>query len=75
MGAITDENSRKTSLKLDFLDNDGKYEATIYRDANNADWQINPEAYVIEKRIVTYKNTLELYLAKGGGCAVSFVKL
>ncbi len=75
LGAITDENSRKTSLKLDFLDDNAKYEATIYQDAENADWQTNPAAYKIEKKIVTNKNTLELSLAKGGGCAVSFVKL
>jgi glucan 1,4-alpha-glucosidase len=75
LGAITDENSRKTSLKLDFLDDNAKYEATIYKDAENADWQTNPAAYKIEKRIVSNKNILELNLAKGGGCAVSFVKL
>lgn len=75
LGAITDENSRKTSLKLDFLEENEKYEATIYRDADNADWHTNPAAYKIEKRVVTHKNLLELRLAKGGGCAVSFIKL
>ena len=75
LGAITDENSRKTRVKLDFLEDNGKYEATIYQDTEKADWQTNPEAYRIEKRIVTHKDTLELQLAKGGGCAVSFIKL
>jgi hypothetical protein len=57
------------------LDENAKYEAIIYKDAANADWQTNPEAYKIEKRIVTKNDIIELGLAKGGGCAISFVKL
>ena len=75
LGAITDENSRSTTLKLDFLEDNAKYETTIYRDADNADWQTNPEAYIIEKRVLTNRNALALRLAKGGGCAISFMKL
>ena len=75
LGAITDENARKSTIKLDFLDENARYEATIYKDAADADWQKNPEAYKIEKRIVTNKDVLDLRLAKGGGCAVSLIKL
>jgi hypothetical protein len=74
LGAITDENGRTTQLSLDFLEEGAAYQATIYRDADNADWQTNPEAYSIEKMTVTNKNKLNLRLAKGGGCAVSFIK-
>jgi hypothetical protein len=74
LGAITDENSRSTQLPLDFLEEGATYQATIYRDADKADWQTNPEAYSIEKMTVTNKNKLNLRLAKGGGCAVSFIK-
>ncbi|QHV99650.1 glycoside hydrolase family 97 protein [Spirosoma endbachense] len=73
-GAITDENSRDLSLSLSFLDSGNTYEATIYRDAANTDWQTNPETYLIEKKTVTAKTTLPLHLAKGGGCAIQFVK-
>ncbi len=75
LGAITDENSRKTTIKLDFLDNNATYQATIYRDSPTANWQTNPESYVIETITVTNQSTLNLQLAKGGGCAVSFVKM
>ncbi len=75
LGAITDENTRKSTIKLGFLEGNAKYEATIYQDTEKSDWQTNPEAYKIEKRILTNKDVLELKLAKGGGCAVSFVKL
>jgi glucan 1,4-alpha-glucosidase len=58
-------------LALDFLDAGRKYEATIYRDAANADWEKNPEAYVIEKKRVDNSSVLRLVLAPGGGTAVS----
>jgi len=75
IGAITDENARKTTIKLDFLDENARYEATIYQDAADADWKTNPEAYKIEKKVVTKKDALNLSLAKGGGCAISLIKL
>jgi hypothetical protein len=74
VGAITDENSRDLPLSLDFLEPGKAYEATIYRDAAEADWQTKPEAYVIEKKSVTAKTKLKIHLAKGGGCAIRFVK-
>ncbi len=70
LGAITDENSRVAEWSLDFLTAGKKYEAIIYRDADNSDWQTNPEAYVIEKKIVTSKSKLKVQLAKSGGCAI-----
>ena len=74
VGAITDENSRNLPLSLDFLEPGKTYEAVIYRDAPNADWQTNPEAYVIEKKSVTAKTMLPISLAKGGGCAIEFIR-
>ena len=75
LGAITDENARKTTIKLDFLEENISYEATIYQDADDADWKTKPDAYKIEKKIVTKKDVLNLSLAKGGGCAISLMKL
>ncbi|NBB22209.1 glycoside hydrolase family 97 protein [Runella sp. CRIBMP] len=75
LGAISDENRRTTALPLNFLEEGATYQATIYRDGENADWQTNPAAYTIEKMTVTNKTTLNLRLAKGGGCAVSFRKI
>lgn len=71
IGAITDENSRTAVIPLNFLDKGKKYLATIYRDADNADWKSNPEAYKIEKFIVTGATVLKLKLANGGGAALS----
>jgi glucan 1,4-alpha-glucosidase len=73
IGAITDENSRSASIPLDFLDKNKKYVATIYRDADNANWKTNPEAYKIESFIVDNKTQLMIKLAEGGGAAVSIL--
>lgn len=70
LGAITDENSRIAEWSLDFLTAGKKYEAIIYRDADNSDWQTDPEAYVIEKKTVTSRSKLKIKLAKSGGCAI-----
>lgn len=75
LGAITDENGRNFILQPDFLDDDKWYYATIYRDADNAHWRTNPEAYVIEKKIVYNGAVINLKLAPGGGTAISFVSL
>jgi len=75
LGAITDENKRQSNVPLTFLDKGVKYTATIYRDGENADWKTNPEAYIIDKKIVTRSSSLKLYLAPGGGAAVSLIPL
>ncbi|MCL6494961.1 MAG: glycoside hydrolase family 97 protein [Ignavibacterium sp.] len=73
VGAITDENSREFEIALDFLDN-GNYEATLYLDAEDAHWELNPMSYRIEKKIVSKNDRLKIYLAEGGGCAISLIK-
>jgi len=73
LGAITDENPRKTSIKLDFLDKDKNYIATIYQDGKNADWQKDPINYIIITKKVDSNSNLNLILAPGGGTAISFV--
>jgi hypothetical protein len=74
IGAITDENAREFNIKLDFLD-DGKYEAIIYRDSEDAHYEKNPMSYKIEKKQVSKKSTLKIKLVEGGGCAIMLKKL
>lgn len=74
VGAITDENRREAVIDLSILEPGASYLSTVYRDGDDADWQANPEAYVIEKMKVTNKTVLKIKLAPGGGCAVSIVK-
>ncbi len=71
IGGVTDENARTLQFSLDFLEPGVKYEATVYADARDADYRTNPEAYVISRRKVTSKSSLKMYMAPGGGFAVS----
>ena len=73
VGSITNENSRSTNVNLDFLDAGKKYQAIIYADAADADYQKNPAAYIISRQLVDNKTVLSLKLAPGGGCAVSIM--
>ena len=72
LGAITDENARKTEIKLNFLSPNKKYKAIIYQDGKTADWKTNPINYEIKTIEVTSKSTIKLSLANGGGTAISF---
>ncbi|MCZ8356062.1 MAG: glycoside hydrolase family 97 protein [Cyclobacteriaceae bacterium] len=73
IGAITDEYKRTSAIKLDFLDKGKTYVATLYQDAETADWKNNPMAYKIEKFIVNSSTILKVNLANGGGVAVSIM--
>ena len=73
VGAITDEHSRTSMVPIDYLSPVKTYVATIYSDKPDADWQLNPQAYTIDKYLVTSKTGLKLLLAPGGGAAVSIV--
>lgn len=75
LGAITDENARKSEIKLDFLSKGKKYKATIYEDAIDADWKNNPIAYKIRTIVVTNKSKINLDLAPGGGTAISLEQI
>jgi hypothetical protein len=75
LGAITDENARKTEIKLDFLSPNKKYKAVIYQDGKTAHWEKNPINYEIKSMTVTSKTKLKLVLAPGGGTAISFVPI
>lgn len=74
MGGVTDENARTLSVPLSFLENGKTYEATIYADASDAHYRNNPQAYTITGKTVASSDSLEIFMAPGGGFAVSFVE-
>jgi hypothetical protein len=75
LGAITDEHGREVDVPLGFLDKGRRYQMTVYRDADNADWKTNPVAYKIERVMVESGDRLKVKLAPGGGCAVSIMAM
>ena len=68
-------NTRTATVNLDFLEKGKKYEATIYADAENADYKTNPQAYKISKQKVTNKTKLLLKTAAGGGFGISIKEI
>lgn len=71
IGAITDENPRMATISFSFLPTGQKYNATIYEDGKNADWNTNPQSYAIRTIVVTSKTVLKQKLASSGGAAIS----
>jgi glucan 1,4-alpha-glucosidase len=70
IGAITDEQPREVNITLAFL-GAKTYNLTLYRDADDAHWQNNPEAYKVEKSTAAKNKVIKVRLAAGGGCAIS----
>ena len=71
-GGVTDDQKRTLEVPMNFLDSGKIYEATIYADADNADYKENPQAYKIWKQDVTSNDILSMTMARGGGFAISF---
>lgn len=67
--------ARTSTINFNFLEKGKKYEATIYADAENADYKTNPQAYKISKQKVTNNTKLQLKTAAGGGFAISIVEI
>ena len=71
-GGVTDDHKRTLEVPMNFLDPGKVYEATIYADAEDADYKENPQAYKIWKQDVRSDDILTMNLARGGGFAISF---
>lgn len=72
IGAITDESARDLDISLSFLSPEQEYEATLYVDGKEADWEKNPTAVDIQSKTVRAADTLNLHLATSGGAAIRF---
>lgn len=75
LGAITDEQARNIEINLDFLEDNKKYRAHMYRDGKKADWKRNPYEMVVEEKLVGKGERLLLKLATSGGTAIRFEAL
>jgi len=75
VGCTAHEGGHTSELLLNFLDKGKKYEATIYADAKDANWETNPKAYTITKQKVNAKTKLKLTAAQGGGYAISIKEI
>lgn len=73
VGGVTNEDARTMTVDFSFLTKGQKYMATIYADAKDADYETNPEKYVISRRVVTAKDKEKIFMARGGGFAISLM--
>ena len=73
VGGVTNEAARTMTVDFSFLTKGQKYMATIYADAKDADYETNPEKYVISRRVVTVKDKEKIFMARGGGFAISLM--
>ncbi|WP_137166574.1 glycoside hydrolase family 97 protein [Salinimonas lutimaris] len=72
LGAITNEDSREVTVPLNFLPKGETFEAQVYQDGEQADWQTNPYDIAITRQQVSADDTLTLKLAGAGGAAIRF---
>lgn len=73
VGGVTNEDARTMTVDFSFLTKGQKYMATIYADAKDADYETKPEKYVISRRVVTAKDKEKIFMARGGGFAISLM--
>jgi alpha-glucosidase len=75
LGSETDESERNLDIPLSFLappknTPPRNYVAEIYADAEDADFETNPEAYRTLRKVVDFEDSLTASMASGGGHAV-----
>lgn len=75
IGTTVNENGYLSKVNFNFLDEGKEYIATIYADADSANYKTNPQAYAIRKFLVTSKSKLEQKCAPGGGYAISLFEV
>ena len=71
VGGVNGENAYETTLKLDFLKPGLTYEATLYADAPEAEYETAPQAYVISVFEANSETQIPIRMARSGGFALS----
>ena len=71
VGGVTDENARTLTFPLDFLGSGRTYEATLYADSPDADFEKNPQGYEITRFEVSSADSLTVRMARAGGFGLS----
>lgn len=72
IGGMTSWDSRKVTVDFSFLDADRPYRVVLFRDGVNAGR--NAEDYAVDSFLVKKGDKKEIYMASGGGFAMSVVK-
>ena len=71
VGGVGGPEERTVTFSLDFLDPALRYEAILYADAPEADYETAPQAYTITRSEVGSGDSFTVRMARGGGFALS----
>jgi len=71
VGGVCGENRHEARVALDFLKPGVRYEATLYADGPDADYETAPQSYTITKSVVTASDVLTVQMARSGGFGLS----
>ena len=71
VGGVAGKEGHETTFKLDFLKPGITYEAILYADAPDADYETNSQAYTITRSEVTSESSFTVKMARAGGFALS----
>ena len=74
IGGVTNEEGHRVRVNLDFLPAEATFEAQIYRDGEAAHYRENQLSYVVERKRVTSRDFLDIWMAPGGGFGVRLKK-
>ena len=75
VGGVTNEAARTTRINFNFLADNLAYDAIIYVDSADAHYRDNPFGHEIVTRRVTKNDSLDIYMAPGGGFAIELRQL
>lgn len=70
IGGINNEQARDITIKLDFLNKDKTYKASICKDASDSHFEKNPTAYLRSEETVNQNKELKIKMCEGGGFVV-----
>ena len=72
VGNVTGEKDHVSEIVFDFLEPGRTYVATVYADAEDADYRTNPQAYTVREYRCTSGSRFRQKAVEGGGYAISF---
>jgi hypothetical protein len=74
IGGVTNEQGKRVSIALNFLEEGTTYDGVIYKDGESAHWNDNPTNIDIETTPFKKGEAVEIEMAPGGGFAISLLK-
>lgn len=72
LAGVNNETSRDFSLSLDFLQQGKLYQCLLCKDAANAHYETNSEAYIMQEQTNNCADRAEVHMAAGGGFLMRF---